>query len=103
MIGGMNMKNKFAVSAVSLAVILLMSGAAFGDELVQLGPFGGRSSVSFIKRDPEKKSVVVKGDRQVDRQGVATSVRPEQAPVKRVLKTKSVGNGITVTYYAEER
>jgi hypothetical protein len=96
MMGGMNIKNKFAVS---IAGILLMSGAAFGDELVQLGPMGGRASVSFIKRDPDKKSVAVKGDRQ----GVAASARSEPAHVKRVLHTQSVNNGITVTYYSEER
>jgi len=99
MMGGMNIKNKFAVFAVSIAGILLMPGAALGDELVQLGPMGGRASVSYIKRDPDKKSVAVKGDRQ----GVAASVRPEQAPVKRVLHSQTVSNGITVTYYSEER
>ena len=99
MMGGMNIKNKFAVFAVSIAGILLMPGAALGDELVQLGPMGGRSSVSYIKRDPEKKSVAVHRDRQ----GNAVAARSEQTHGKLVAHTKSVNNGITVTYYTEDR
>jgi hypothetical protein len=93
--GRMNCKNKFAVS---IAGVLLLSGAAFGDELVQLGPVGGRASVSYIKRDAPKKSVVVNGDRQ----GGAGSPRSEQPHGKLVSHSRYVSNGVWVTYYTEE-
>jgi hypothetical protein len=94
--GRMNCKNKFAVS---IAGILLLSGAAIADELVQLGPVGGRASVSYIKRDAPKKSVAVNGERR----GGAGSTRSDQPHGKLVAHTQSVNNGVTVTYYTESR
>ena len=98
----MNSKNIFAVS---IAAILSMSGAALADELVQLGAIGGRASVSYIKRDPEKKSVAANGSRQgtAGTAGASGSVRSEKAPGKLVAHTQSVNNGVTVTYYTESR
>ena len=104
--------NSKSIFAVSIAGILLMSGAAFADELVQIGPMGGRSSVSYIKRDPEpkkktvavnEKSVPVNGDRQGHAASAPAPARSEQPHGKLVAHTQSVNNGITITYYTESR
>jgi len=74
----MNTKSKFALS---IAGILLLSGVAFADELVQLGSITGEGGpVSYIKTTPQKTSVAVFKNRH----GIAgsTARSSEQEPGK---------------------
>jgi hypothetical protein len=93
----MNTTIKFALST---AAVFVLSGAAFADEVVQLGFAGTQGSpVSFVRRTPETNSVAV----YQNGAAIGRSARHERKHSKFVSRPAGYYGNDSTSYYTGGR